>query len=68
MNPTQQNKVPSRGKQARPTAETQNADAELPDDRDTAQEAVHESASAQDRDHSIRSGDNTTGVTKEFPT
>ena len=69
MNPTQPNKSPSPRKQPRPPAPNkQNADAELPDDRDTAQEAVHETGSAQDRDHTIRRGDNNTGVMKEFPT
>jgi hypothetical protein len=69
MNSTQPNKAPSGNKQPQPSApSTQNADAELPDDRDTAEETVHESRTSQDRDHTIRRGDNTTGVTKEFPT
>jgi len=66
MNSTQQNKGPSRRSQPDPDAKQ--ADGELPDDRDTAEEAVHESRTAQDRDHTIRRGDNTTGVMKEFPT
>ena len=65
MNPTPQSKVPSPRNQP---ANPKNPDAELPDDRDTAQEVVHESRTSQDRDHTIRRGDNTTGVTKEFPT
>jgi len=68
MNPTQQNKVPSRRQPNRPDPDAQSADGELPDDRDTAEEAINESRTAQDRDHTIRRGDSTTGVTKEFPT
>ena len=67
MNPTQQNKVPSRRDQP-PSPQPQRADDEVPDDRDTAEEATHESRTAQDRDHTIRRGDNSTGVMKEFPT
>jgi|GEM_PF-2989521 len=68
MNPTQQNKVPSRRQPNRPDPDARSADGELPDDRDTAEESINESRTAQDRDHTIRRGDNTTGVTKEFPT
>lgn len=69
MNSTQQNKVPSPRKQpSQPVPDAQRADDEPPDDRDTAEEVVHESRTAQDRDHTIRRGDHTTGVTKEFPT
>ncbi|HEY4184851.1 MAG TPA: hypothetical protein VGP07_07255 [Polyangia bacterium] len=64
MNPTQRNKVPS----PRTGSSRGKPDPELPDDRDTAEEVIHESRTSQDRDHTIRRGDNTTGVTKEFPT
>lgn len=67
MNSTQQNKVPSRRNQPS-SPHPQQADSELPDDRDTAEEAINQSRTAQDREHTIRRGDNTTGVTKEFPT
>ena len=66
MSSTQRNKVPSRNNPPDPDA--QRADGELPDDRDTAEEVIHESRTAQDRDHTIRRGDDNTGVTKEFPT
>jgi hypothetical protein len=66
MNPTQPNKVPSPRPQT--GSSSRKPDAEPADDRDTAEEVIHESRTSQDRDHTIRRGDNTTGVTKEFPT
>jgi len=66
MSSTQRNKVPSRSN--RPDPDAQSADGELPDDRDTAEEVIHESRTAQDRDHTIRRADDNTSVTKEFPT
>jgi len=66
MSSTQRNKVPS--PRNPPDPDAQRADTELPDDRDTAEEVIHESRTAQDRDHTIRRGDDNTGITKEFPT
>jgi hypothetical protein len=68
MNSNQQNKVPSRRQPNQPDPDAQRAGTEEPDDRDTAEEVIHESRTAQDREHTIRRGDSTTSVTKEFPT
>jgi hypothetical protein len=68
MNPTQQDrrtpgKAPKTEHSVQPRPEP-----EQEDDAPSAEEARHGSQTAQDREHTIRRGDNVTTQTKEFPT
>jgi len=73
MNPTRQDRSKDPGRQAptrNPSPPTPSAEPQKqPEDEwESADEIRHNSRTAQDRDHTIRRGDNVTTQTKEFPT
>jgi hypothetical protein len=68
MNPTRQDRNTDPGRQE---PEKRNANPQSPqpeDERESTEEIRHNSRTAQDREHTIRRGDNVTTQTKEFPT
>jgi hypothetical protein len=67
MNPTQQDKR-TPGRKAPKTERSVQPRPEQEDEASSAEEVRHGSQTAQDREHTIRRGDNVTSQTKEFPT
>ena len=70
MNPTRQDnsKKPSRREPPKQNPMPSPPAAEPEDQWESAEEIRHNSRTAQDREHTIRRGDNVTTQTKEFPT
>ena len=68
MNPTRQdrNTDPRREEPEKRNANPQSPQPE--DEWESTEEIRHNSRTAQDREHTIRRGDNVTTQTKEFPT
>ena len=70
MNPTRQDRPKAPERQAPParSPSSPTPSSEPEDEWESAEEIRQNSRTAQDRDHTIRRGDNVTTQTKEFPT
>lgn len=71
MNSTRQDKSEAPGRRPQPSKGSPNPGQPSPEPEDqweSAEEIRQNSRTSQDRDHTIRRGDNVTTQTKEFPT